>query len=67
MTRIDEPTRIDKKIIHKELSFAIMEASFEVHNALGPEYSEGIYESALVKEFRDRDIKYERQKLIEVR
>jgi GxxExxY protein len=66
MTLIDESTRIDKKVIHKELSFAIMEAAFEVHNTLGPGYSEGIYESALAKEFRDRDIKYERQKLIEV-
>jgi GxxExxY protein len=66
MTRINESTRIDKKVIHKELSFAIMEATFEVHNTLGPGYSEGIYESALAKEFRDRNIKYERQKLIEV-
>ena len=68
MTRINEFTRIDlsadrqdKKIIHKELSFNIMEATFEVHNTLGPGYSEGIYESALAKEFRDRNIKYERQ------
>jgi len=66
MTLIDKSRRIDKKVIHKELSFAIMEAVFEVHNTLGPGYSEGIYESALAKEFRDRDIKYERQKLIEV-
>ena len=42
MTLIDESTRIDKKTIHKELSFAIMEAAFEVHNTLGPGYSEGI-------------------------
>ena len=34
MTLIDESTRIDKKTIHKELSFAIMEASFEAHNTL---------------------------------
>jgi len=61
---MDESTRIDKKVIHKELSFTIMEAAFEVHNTLGPGYSEGIYESALAKELRDRDIKYERQKLI---
>jgi len=66
MTRIDESTRIDKKVIHKELSFTIMEAAFEMHNTLGSGYSEGIYESALAKEFRDRNIKYERQKLIEV-
>ncbi len=39
MTRINESTRIDKKVIYKELSFAIMEATFEVHNTLGPGYS----------------------------
>lgn len=32
-------TLIDKKIIHIELLFAIMEAAFEVHNT---RYSEGI-------------------------
>ncbi|OYD17043.1 GxxExxY protein [candidate division WOR-3 bacterium JGI_Cruoil_03_44_89] len=66
MTRINESTRIDNKIIHKELSYDIMEAAFEVYNTLGPGYSEGIYEAALAKEFRDRNIKYEKQKLIEV-
>ncbi len=59
-------SRIEKEIIHKKLSFDIMEAVFEVHNELGPGYSEGIYESALAKEFKDRSIKYERQKIIEI-
>ncbi len=66
MAQINESARIDKEIIYKDLSYGIMEASFEVHNTLGPGYSEGIYESALAKEFRNRNIKYERQKLIEV-
>lgn len=43
-----------------------MEAVFEVHNILGPGYSENIYESALAKEFRERKINYEKQRLIEV-
>jgi len=43
-----------------------MEAIFEVHNILGPGYSEKIYEEAVAKEFRNRKIRYERQKLIEV-
>jgi len=54
------------EIIFKELSFEILSAVFTVHNELGPGYSEGIYESALAKEFEDRGIKYERQKLIAV-
>ena len=55
-----------EKIIYKDLSFRIMEAVFEVHNILGPGYSENIYESALAKEFKDRKIDYTRQKMIEV-
>jgi len=43
-----------------------MEAIFEVRNVLGPGYSENIYESALAKEFKERKINYERQRLIEV-
>jgi len=54
------------KIIYKDISFKIMRAVFDVHNILGPGYSENIYEEALTKEFKDRGIKYERQKLIEV-
>ena len=56
----------ENKIIYSNLSYRIMEAIFEVHNILGPGYSEGIYEEAVAKEFRNREIKHERQKLIEV-
>ncbi len=55
-----------EKIIYKELSFKIMEAVFEVHKILGTGYSENIYESALAKEFRERKMNYDRQRLIEV-
>jgi len=34
-------SRMEKGIIHKDLPFEIMEAVFEVHNGLGPGYSEG--------------------------
>ena len=56
----------EEKVVYKELSFKIIEACFEVHNILGPGYSEKIYEEALSKELRNRDIGYERQKLVEV-
>ena len=56
----------EEKVVYKELSFKIIEACFEVHNILGPGYSEKIYEEALSKELRDRGIGYERQKLVEV-
>ncbi len=56
----------EEKVVYKELSFKIIEACFEVHNILGPGYSEKIYEEALSKELRNRDIGDERQKLVEV-
>lgn len=63
---LDEYSNGMNKIIYKDISFKIMEAVFEVHNILGCGYSEGIYEEALIKEFKDRGIEYERQKRIEV-
>lgn len=57
----------NKKIINNELSYNIMEAVFEVHNILGPGYSENIYEEALAKELKKRKIPFERQKSIEVK
>jgi len=57
----------NEKLIYKELSFTVMEAVFEVHNVLGPGYSENIYEEALAKEFKMRKIPFERQKSIEVK
>jgi len=52
--------------IYKELSYRIMDAVFEVHNILGPGYPEEKYEKALCKEFRDRKINYEKQKVTKV-
>jgi len=34
-------------IIEKELSYLIMQAAFEAHNALGPGFPEAIYEEAM--------------------
>lgn len=43
-----------------------MQAVFEVHNQLGPGYSEDIYENALINELRSRDIPFEAQKTVNV-
>lgn len=56
----------NKELIYKELSFKIMEAVFEVHNALGPGFTENIYEEALVKELNLRGINFESQKTIKI-
>jgi len=59
-------TRIETEIIHKELSYSIIEACIEVHTILGPGYSEKLYEEALIRELRNKGILFEQQKLIEI-
>ncbi len=55
-----------EKIFYKELSFRIVEVCFEVHNVLGPGFTEKIYEEAVSKELKNKGIDYERQKLIDI-
>ncbi len=52
------------KLIHKELSYAIMQAAYEVHNQLGPGLLEKLYERALVIELLSHGHKIEQQKEI---
>lgn len=53
-------------VLFPELSYQIMQAAFEVHNQLGPGFSETIYESALIIELADQKVPFEQQKQIEV-
>jgi GxxExxY protein len=53
-------------IIEKELSYLIMQAAFEVHNALGPGFPEAIYEEAMNRELARREVGLERQKRVKV-
>ncbi|KAF0133767.1 MAG: hypothetical protein FD145_1083 [Candidatus Saganbacteria bacterium] len=43
-----------------------MAAVFEVHNMLGPGFSENIYEKALIEEFKRQKIKFSNQHKLEV-
>ena len=54
------------KVLYRELSYRVMGAVFEVHNALGPGFAEKVYEEALVHELRTRDIPFARQKKVAV-
>ena len=56
----------DDKVIHRELSYQVMKAVFEVHNALGPGFLESLYEEALAHELEPRNITFERQKAFTV-
>ena len=53
-------------VVYKELSYQIMAAVFEVHNTLGFGFLEKVYERALLKELRLREIPVEAQKEIKV-
>jgi GxxExxY protein len=55
------------EIIEKDLSYAIIQAAFEVHNTLGPGFPESIYDEAMARELAARKIKIERQKKIAIR
>ena len=57
----------DDKVIHKELSYRVMKAVFEVHNTLGQGFVESVYEEALAYELELRGIPFERQKVVTVR
>jgi GxxExxY protein len=53
-------------VLFPELSFKLMEIAFEIHNVLGPGFTEDIYENAFVMELENRQILYEQQKPITV-
>jgi GxxExxY protein len=55
---------VGPEVLYPELSYRIMEAVFEVHNQLGPGFSEEIYHKALITELEVRDISFETQKNI---
>jgi len=54
------------EVIHRELSYRVMQAVYEVHNALGPGYAESVYEESLALELGLRGIAYARQPCVSV-
>ena len=53
-------------MLYKETTEKILNASFEVHKALGAGFLESVYEEALAMEFDLRSISFERQKKLDV-
>lgn len=58
------PQKLQKEFPLKDLTEKIISAAIEVHTKLGPKLLESLYEEALAYEFDLRNIKYERQKNI---
>lgn len=54
------------KIIHKELSYSIRGAFFDVYNALGPMLPEQFYQNALAIDFEAKGIRFQAERLFEV-
>jgi GxxExxY protein len=57
---------IGDQVLFPELSYKILEICFDIHNAIGPGFTENIYETAFTYELSNRHIAFEQQKFIEV-
>ena len=51
------------KVLYPELSYAITAIAYEVHNQLGPGFTEDICQNAIVCEVESRHIPHEQQGL----
>lgn len=56
----------ENQILFPELSYKIMEIAFEIHNQLGPGFTEDIYERAFQYELDFRKISYRKQQPIQI-
>jgi GxxExxY protein len=63
---MDKNRSVGKDILYPELSYRVMQAVYEVHNHLGPGFTEDIYETALALELASNGIPFEQQKQIQV-
>ena len=53
-------------IVHKDLCYKFVQACYEVHNILGPGYSEKIYEEAMERELTGQGVTIDRQRIVAV-
>ena len=54
------------KLLYKDLTYKIIGTAMEVHNVLGPGYLEAVYQNAMAREFKLRNIDYEEQVNLQV-
>lgn len=53
--------------LYKDLTYKIIGCAYKVHRELGSVHKEIVYQRALAKEFIDCGLKFEREKILEVR
>ena len=56
----------EKQLLHSELTRHIIGATMEVHKILGAGFLESVYEESIAIEFGLRNIKFERQKPLDI-
>ena len=69
MTQMDTEKKEGKsksKLLYEDLTYQIIGAAMEVHKTLGCGFLEYVYEEALCHEFRLRNIRFERQKELDI-
>jgi GxxExxY protein len=54
------------RLLHEELTYAIIGAAMEVHRILGPGFLEAVHQAALAQELRLRGIRFTEQKSLSV-
>jgi len=57
---------VGDQVLYPELSYTLMQIVFEIHNKLGPGFTENIYQAAFVHELTRQQIAYEAQKPIRI-
>ncbi len=57
----------DKSGLYRELTYKIIGSLYEVHNELGSAHKENIYHKAVAIELKNRDIKFEEERVLPVK
>jgi GxxExxY protein len=55
---------VGENVLYPDLSYMLIQIAFEIHNELGPGFTEDIYENAFICELGFQYIPYEQQKPI---
>ena len=61
-----DKNNLSSDLLYKDLTYAIRNVIFTVHNELGPGHKEYVYQRAIEEELRKRSLLFEREKKIDV-
>lgn len=55
-----------EELLYKDLVYKIQGAIFEVYKTLGPGFKESVYQKALIEEFKNQQIPFEKEKSLKI-